>query len=125
VASQARNAISASGGIRLGDSVTFGPMMLLSSADRIWLFDDSDEAMWNQGLAAGPTTIEGYFLDRALELPVTAGVVIGEGAIVGAGAVVTHDVPLNANMGGVAGPLLRWRVEDLTRLERCVIRCGE
>lgn len=43
---------------------------------------------------------------------VLKGVSIGDGAVVGAGAVVTHDVPANAIVGGVPAKLLRYRAAD-------------
>ena len=43
---------------------------------------------------------------------ITAGVTIGENAIVAAGAVVTHDVPDNAIVGGVPAKIIKFVSED-------------
>ncbi|MBA4365798.1 MAG: acetyltransferase [Coprothermobacter sp.] len=57
---------------------------------------------------------------------IIAGVTIGRGAIVAAGAVVTHDVPPYAVVGGVPAKFIRWRfastddraIHDAMLLER-------
>lgn len=43
---------------------------------------------------------------------VMSGVTIGDGAIVGAGAIVTHDVPAYAIVGGNPARVIRYRFDD-------------
>lgn len=49
---------------------------------------------------------------------IMSGVTVGSHSIVGAGAVVTHDVPEYAVVGGVPARLLKWRKEPETHGSR-------
>ena len=66
-------------------------------------------AWYNKGnIVVGNDVWIGY------EAVVLAGVTIGDGAVIGARAVVTHDVPPYAIMGGVPAKLIRKRFDDDT-----------
>jgi acetyltransferase-like isoleucine patch superfamily enzyme len=72
---------------------------------------DPTRPMREQGLTSrGPVVLEDDVW-LGVKVCVLDGVRIGRGAIVGAGAVVTHDVPSYAVVGGVPARVLRSRQE--------------
>lgn len=60
-------------------------------------------------------TIIGNDVWIGLRVTVIAGVNIGDGAIIGAGAVVTHDVPPYAIVGGVPAKVIKYRFSEEVR----------
>jgi maltose O-acetyltransferase len=97
--------LTCTGGIRLGNNVMMGPMVVLVTTSHS--FDD-DTPMWSQGLTAAPIEI-GDDVWIGTGVTITGGVTIGRGAIIGAGSVVTKDVPDFAIVGGVPARVIRHR----------------
>lgn len=98
--------ITTPGGVEIGDRTLVGyGTYILSTNHRIppvgYLFPISG----NEGKAV---VIENDVWIGA-RCVICAGARIGEGAVVAAGAVVTHDVPRNAVVGGVPAKLIRFR----------------
>lgn len=97
------------GPVRIGNDVMMATgVIVLTQHHR---FDRLDVPMRLQGYhPPEPVTIgdDVWLGARAIIMP---GVSIGRGAIVAAGAVVTHDVPAYAIVGGVPARVLRYRNE--------------
>lgn len=100
------SALTCTGGVRIGDNVISGPMLVVVSTSHE--FERTDEPMWEQHLTAQPIVV-GNDVWIGSGVTITAGVTIGDGAVIGAGAVVTTDVPPYAVVGGVPARVLRMR----------------
>ncbi|HXE98643.1 MAG TPA: acyltransferase [Dongiaceae bacterium] len=83
---------SASEGIRIGNSVMFGPYPMIIGGDHNFSVVGKRMADIHEGGINKPVIIEDdvWFGARVLILK---GVTVGEGAIVGAGSIVTKDIP--------------------------------
>lgn len=96
--------VNGAGGVTLGDDVMMGTGCALVSAEH-GLDQGGDPRMTRQAVSLAPIVVEDNVYLGA-NVVVRGGVTIGTGAIVAAGAVVTHDVPAGARVGGVpARPL--------------------
>jgi maltose O-acetyltransferase len=92
---------------RIGDNVMMGYDVLFIGQNHE--FSRTDIPMSRQGMRNEPPIVVGddvWIGHRAILLP---GIHIGKGAIIGAGAVVTHDVPDLAIVGGVPARVLKVR----------------
>lgn len=94
------------GGITIGNYVMIANNVSILSTDHI--FDDPARPMMTQGNRQRPIVIEDDVWLGA-NVVVMPGVCIGTGAVVGAGAVVTHDVPPYAIVGGVPAKVIKYR----------------
>ncbi len=93
----------------IGDNVMMGPEVLFIG--RTHNFSDLNQPLHEQGFVEAPPIVVGdntWIGARAIVLP---GRRIGRCAIVGAGAVVTHDVPDYAVVGGNPAKVLYYRNE--------------
>jgi acetyltransferase-like isoleucine patch superfamily enzyme len=92
------------GGIQIGDRVYTSPMTQIIAVNHV--FDDPEQPFINQGITAEGIVIEDdvWLGSGAI---ITDGVRIGRGAVVAAGAVVTHDVPAHAVVGGIPARPIR------------------
>lgn len=96
---------SGHGRITLGDKALLGPEVYVTASNY--------GVVWGQAVMDQPTeekdVVIGSDVWLGVRATVLAGVHIGEGAIVAAGAVVTHDVPPGAIVGGVPARIIGWR----------------
>ncbi len=95
--------IEAAGGVEIGDDVSVAHGVSILSATHE--FADSNAPIRDQGVALGRTVLEkGVWVGA--KATILVGRTVHTGAIVGAGAVVTHDVPPGAIVGGVPAHLI-------------------
>jgi maltose O-acetyltransferase len=94
--------------VSIGRDVMMGPEVMILAANHTYA--STDVPMRLQGERRLRVTIadDVWLGARAVVL---AGVSIGHGAVVGAGAVVTHDVPPFAIVGGNPARVIRYRDE--------------
>lgn len=91
----------------IGNDVMMGPDCLIYTT--MHRFDRADVPMREQGYTpVRPVVIEDdcWIGARVVIMP---GVTLGRGCVVGTGAVVTHDVPPYAVVGGVPARILKYR----------------
>lgn len=91
----------------IGDDVMMGPDVVIITKNH--KFSRTDIPMRLQGSSLPKKVCiknDVWIGQRAMIMP---GVVIGEGAIIAAGAVVTHDVPAYAIVGGIPAKILKFR----------------
>lgn len=100
--------------IHVGDHVMFGPhVFLITGGHRLDLLDRCmDEVTDDEKLPEDDQDIvlegDNWIGANAVVL---RGVTVGRGAVVAAGAVVTHDVPSMAVVGGVPATVLKYRTD--------------
>lgn len=102
--------INAVSSVILEQKVLIADRVHISDSDHA--FDDPDRPVMDQGLSpAKPVLLRsGCWLGAGVV--VLPGVTIGRNAVVGANAVVTHDVPDGAVVGGVPARVIRLRNGD-------------
>lgn len=101
--------ISAEGGIvRIGDSVLFGPNVVIVSRNHV--FSDPLRPIRLQGYEAGQVTI-GDDVWIGASSTILPGVTIGDGSVIGAASVVTRDVPAGSVAVGSPARVVRTRGE--------------
>lgn len=96
------------GSISIGAQTAIGPGSVIRAANH--RFSSLKTSIMQQGHTPGTIVIEEDVWLGA-NCVVTPDVRIGKGAIVGAGAVVTHDVPPYAIVGGVPAKIIGMRSE--------------
>ena len=72
-------------------------------------FERTDIPMMDQGFEEDRPVVIGNDVWIGDKVTILPGVNIGDGSIIGAGAVVTHDVPPYAIVGGVPAKIIRMR----------------
>lgn len=98
---------------RINGTCTIGNYVMMGTdvviITRNHAFDRTDIPMMHQGFEEERPVVIGddvWIGDRVIILP---GVHVGDGSIIAAGAVVTHDVPPYAIVGGVPAKVIRMR----------------
>lgn len=92
----------------IGDYVMMGTDVVVITRNHA--FDRTDIPMMHQGFEKECPVVIGndvWIGDRVIILP---GVHVGDGSIIAAGAVVTHDVPPYAIVGGVPAKIIKMRI---------------
>ena len=102
-------AFNSVGGIRIGTGTILGPYVHIYSGNHDYY--GGDMIPFDEGTIVRPVDI-GENVWIAGDVVVVPGVTIGEGAVVAAGAVVTHDVPEGAVVGGNPARVLKRRDMD-------------
>lgn len=98
------------GACTIGDHVMMGANVTVITRNHS--FERTDIPMMDQGFEEERPVAIGndvWIGDRVIILP---GVHIGDGSIIAAGAVVTHDVPSYAIVGGVPAKIIKMRKEQ-------------
>ena len=97
--------------IKIGSCVMMAPEVHVVSDNH--RFDRTDIPMCDQGsLTEHAPTIIGDDVWIGVRAILTPGHSVGTGAVIGAGAVVTHDVPPYAIVGGNPARVIRLRTDD-------------
>ena len=91
----------------IGDNVMMGPDVCIFTTNH--MFDRIDIPMNIQGFSEEKPVVIGNDVWIGARVIILPGVRVGNGAIIGAGAVVTHDVPDYAIVGGNPARILKMR----------------
>jgi len=102
------NSVGGAGGVTIGENVLIGQYVSFHPQNHI--IDDPNRPIKHQGTSEQGIVVEDDVWIGA-RVTVLDGVHIGRGAVIAAGAVVTHDVPPYAVVGGVPARVLKWRKE--------------
>ncbi len=94
----------------IGDYVMMGADVTVITHNHA--FDRTDIPMMHQGFEEERPVVIGNDVWIGDKVTILPGVNIGDGSIIGAGAVVTHDVPPYAIVGGVPAKVIRMRKGD-------------
>lgn len=100
------NAVVSAGTI-IGDNVMMGPDCIIYN--QMHRFDRTDIPMNQQGYGPVEPVVIGNDVWIGSRVTIMPGVKVGDGSIIGAGAVVTHDVPPWAVVGGVPARVIKYR----------------
>lgn len=96
-----------SGTCTIGDYVMMGADVTVITHNHA--FERTDIPMMDQGFEEERPVVIGNDVWIGDKVTILPGVNIGDGSIIGAGAVVTHDVPPYAIVGGVPAKIIRMR----------------
>jgi maltose O-acetyltransferase len=91
----------------IGDYVMMGADVTVITHNHS--FERTDIPMMDQGFEEERPVVIGNDVWIGDKVTILPGVNIGDGSIIGAGAVVTHDVPPYAIVGGVPAKIIRMR----------------
>ena len=95
--------------VTIGNDVMMGPYCMIYTANHG--FDDLSVPMWKQKHKSFEPVVIGNDVWIGGRVTILPGVHVGDGAIIGAGAVVTHDVPSYAIVGGNPAKIIKYRKE--------------
>ena len=96
-------------GTRIGSNVMIGPDCYIYTINH--RIDCLDKPMIEQGYTQINPVVIGDDVWIGARVTILGGVHIGDGSVIGAGAVVTHDVPAYAVVGGNPAKILYYRNE--------------
>ena len=113
----ARTSLGDSSGIgvnaRINGTCTIGDYVMMGADVTVIThnhsFERTDIPMMDQGFEEERPVVIGNDVWIGDKVTILPGVNIGDGSIIGAGAVVTHDVPPYAIVGGVPAKIIRMR----------------
>lgn len=100
------------GGVTIGSGVIISRGVEIWSANHNYDSDDLQSLPYDRRFVMKPVRIEDnvWIGSRVIIVP---GVSIGEGAVIGAGAVVSHDVPPCAVVGGNPAKVIKYRNKEV------------
>ncbi len=93
--------------ITIGNNVMMGPEAIIYTSQHN--FERTDIPMQMQGVAKCAPVKIGNDVWIGRRVIIMQGIEIGDGAIIGANAIVTHDVPPYAVVGGVPARIIKMR----------------
>ena len=94
----------------MGDYVLMAPEIVIYSSMHEYI--DVNVPVMLQGAGEKKPVIIGNDVWIGLRVIIMPGIKIGNHVIIGAGAVVTHDIPNYAVVGGVPARIIRYRIEN-------------